>query len=72
MAKQNLQKIAEWQKENTDFIAFRARKELCIPDRIQRAVAAGKASSRQEYITKAILAALERDGIADEEIPTDE
>lgn len=74
MAKANIEAIAKWQKEKTDFIRFRVRKENQIPDRVQQAVDAGKAKSRQDYYIKAIMEKLERDGIpfiesADEEAP---
>lgn len=63
MAKQNIEAIAKWQKENTDFIRFRARKELHLPERAELAVQAGIANSKQDFYIKAILEKLERDGI---------
>lgn len=52
-----------WRAKALDRLEVQTRKELEIPERIAAAVEAGRASSRQEYITKAILSALERDGI---------
>lgn len=63
MAKQNIEAIAKWQKENTDFIRFRVRKDKQIPDRVQMAVDAGAANSRQDFYIKAILEKLDREGI---------
>ena len=62
-SKQNIQAISKWQEDNTDLVRIRIRKMEHIPERIQLAIDAGKASSRQAYIINAILAALERDGI---------
>jgi len=63
MAKQNYAAISKWQKENVDRIQILPRKDEHIPDRIQLAIDAGFAPSRQAYILAAIRAALERDGI---------
>lgn len=63
MAKANIEAIAKWQKEKTDFIRFRARKELHLPERAELAVQAGIANSKQDFYIKAILEKLERDGI---------
>ena len=63
MAKANIEAIAKWQKEKTDFIRFRARKELHLPERAELAVQAGIANSKQDFYIKAILEQLERDGI---------
>lgn len=68
MAKQNIEAIAKWQKEKTDFIRFRVRKENQIPDRVQMAVDAGKAKSRQDYYIRAIMEKLEHDGFPVTEI----
>lgn len=62
MPPQNYANIKRWQLENTDRIEIKPRKDLRIPDRIQHAIDAGRAASRQDYIINAVLAALERDG----------
>lgn len=63
MPKQNYAKIREWQGENTDRIQILARKSDHLPERIQQAIDAGKAKSRQSYIIAAVKDALDRDGI---------
>ena len=60
--KQNLEYIAKWKLENTDRIVIQPRKDVRLPGRIQQAIEAGRAASRQDYIINAVLAALERDG----------
>ena len=67
--KQDYAKIKAWQTANTDRIEIKPRKELNIPARIQAAIDAGCADSRQEYIIDAISAALDRDGIPAPESP---
>ena len=62
-SKQNTQAIDAWNRENTDLIRIRARKEEHISERIQMAIEQGKAKSRQAYILDAIKKALEADGI---------
>lgn len=66
-SKQNTQRIDAWQAEKIDRMTIKPRKELRLPERIQNAVEKGCASSRQEYIVKAVLEALERDGIPEPE-----
>ena len=63
MAKQNYSAINKWKSENTDRIQILPRKSEHIPERIQLAVDAGKAASRQAYILNSIREALDRDGI---------
>lgn len=63
MAKQNYAAINKWKSENADRIQILPRKDEHIPERIQMAIDAGHAKSRQAYILKAINDALERDGI---------
>ena len=61
--KQNIQAIDAWNRENTDLIRIRARKEEHINERIEIAISQGKAKSRQAYIIEAVKKALEADGI---------
>ena len=61
--KQNIQAIDAWNRENTDLIRVRARKEEHINERIQLAIEQGKAKSRQAYLLDAVKKALEADGI---------
>ena len=61
--KQNIQAIDAWNRENTDLIRLRVRKEERINERIQIAIEQGKAKSRQAYILDAVKKALEADGI---------
>lgn len=63
MAKQNIEKITEWQKKNTDRIVIRVQKSRHLPERIQQAIDNGCGDSRQAYIIDAIIEKLERDGI---------
>ena len=63
MTKPNYAAIDRWKHEKTDRIQVSSRKEDRLPERIEAAVAAGKAKSRQAYIIAAVKAALERDGI---------
>ncbi len=62
-SKQNIQAIDAWNRENTDLIRLRVRKEERLNERIQLAIEQGKAKSRQAYILDAIKKALEADGI---------
>ncbi len=50
-----------WQKEHVERLTIKPRKELKLPERIQAAVDHGLAASRQDYIIKAVLEALEHD-----------
>ena len=63
MAKQNYAKINEWKSRKTDRIQILPRKEEHIPERIQIAIDAGGAKSRQEYIIEAVKRRLDFDGI---------
>lgn len=62
-SKQNTQAIDAWNRENTDLIRIRARKEERLNERIQLAIDRGIAKSRQAYILDAVRKALEEDGI---------
>ncbi len=62
-SKQNTQAIDAWNRENTDLIRIRARKDEHLNDRIQIAVDRGIAKSRQAYILDAVRKALEEDNI---------
>ena len=66
-SKQNIQAIDAWNRENTDLIRLRVRKEERLNERIQLAIEQGKAKSRQAYILDAIKKALEADGIPTQE-----
>ena len=72
MSKQNYEKINQWKNDKTDRIQILPRKEEFIPARIQAAIDAGKAGSRQAYILEAIREKLERDGIPEIENGSDE
>lgn len=61
--KQDYSKINEWQRANNDRIQVLVNKGKHLPERIQMAVNAGKADSRQKYIIGAIEARLDADGI---------
>ena len=63
MTKQNIARINQWKVENVSRINLEFRKDSGILERIQVAVDAGKAKSRQSYIIAAVCAALDRDGI---------
>ena len=65
-SKQNLKRIDDWKAGNIDRIVIQPRKGLKLPQRLQSAVEGGNASSKQEYIIKAIQTALDRDGISGE------
>ena len=60
--KQDIAKIERWKQDNTELIKIRPRKELNLIARMERAIDAGAARSRQEYVTEAIIERLERDG----------
>jgi len=62
-SKQNTQAIDAWNRENTDLIRIRARKEERLNERIQIAIDRGITKSRQAYILDAVRKALEEDGI---------
>lgn len=61
--KQNTKVIDAWNRENTDLIRIRARKEEHLNERIQLAIDRGITKSRQAYILDAVRKALEKDGI---------
>ena len=60
---QDIKKITQWQKDCTDRIVIRVKKDKRLPELIQQALDSGHGESRQAYIIAAINAALERDGI---------
>lgn len=62
-SKQNIQAIDAWNRENTDLIRIRARKEEHLNERIQIAIDRGITKSRQAYILDAVRKALEDDDI---------
>lgn len=62
-SKQNTQAIDAWNRENTDLIRIRARKDEHLNDRIQIAIDRGITKSRQAYILDAVRKALEEDNI---------
>ena len=62
-SKRNTQAIDAWNRENTDLIRIRARKDEHLNERIQIAIDRGIAKSRQAYILDAIRKALEADDI---------
>ena len=62
-SKQNIEKIANWKKENVDVIRMPVRKEYQLPERLDYAVQQGIAASRQAYIIAAVNEKLDRDGI---------
>jgi len=62
-SKQNTQAIDAWNRENTDLIRIRARKDEHLNERIQIAIDRGITKSRQAYILDAIRKALEADDI---------
>ena len=59
---QNIKRIAEWKKANTERIVLESRKDERLNERLLAAIAAGKASSTQGYIPPAVKEALARDG----------
>ena len=59
----------DYQRRALDTILFRVQKKVHLPDRIDAAVADGKARSRQAYIISAVEDRLTADGYPQ---PTDE
>lgn len=68
-SKQNTKKIEEWKRNNVTRIHLELRNDSGIPERIQQAVDAGLARSRQAYIIDAVKERLDRDGIPESEQP---
>ena len=64
ISKSQLRATAKWQAEHIERIEIKARKELCIKQRVAAAVAAGNCNSQQDYIIKAICEKLEKDGFS--------
>jgi len=62
-SKEQMERIAKYQKEYNEQILIKPRKEDKISDRIQLAIDRGIAKSKQAYILNAIHRALEADGI---------
>ena len=60
---QDHKKIAAWQAAHVEHMDIRPRRELQLGRRIARAIDAGLATSRQDYIIGAVCQRLERDGI---------
>lgn len=59
---QNVQRIAEWKKANTERIVLETRKDERLNERLRAAIDAGVAQSKQGYILAAVNVALARDG----------
>lgn len=62
-SKQNTKKIEEWKRNNVTRIHLELRNDSGLPERIQQAVDAGLAKSRQAYILDAVRDRLDADGI---------
>ncbi len=62
-SRQNIQAIDAWQAKNVERITIKPNRSEHISKRIQLAVDAGKAKSRQGYIIQAIKNQLDADGI---------
>ena len=72
--KQNVKAIDQWNREHTNLIRVRPRKEERLPERVQLAVDRGYAKSKQAYILNALKKVLAEDGIPelrDERTPDD-
>lgn len=65
---QNIKRIAEWKKANTERIVLETRKAERLNERLLAAIAAGKATSKQGYILAAVNEALARDGFPRPEV----
>lgn len=52
---------AKWQAKNVEQILLKPNRKLNLSDRIAAQVEKGKAKSRQDYILRAVLGALEKD-----------
>ena len=67
VSKDQIEKIAQYQKANNEQILIKPRREDRISERIQILIDAKKTPSKQAYIIQAIKNQLERDGIPNEE-----
>ena len=63
VSKEQIEKIAQYQKANNEQILIKPRKEDRISERIQILIEAKKASSKQAYIIQAVKNQLEADGL---------
>lgn len=63
VSKEQIEKIAQYQKTNNEQILIKPRKEDRISERIQILIDAKKASSKQAYIIQAVKNQLELDGV---------
>ena len=63
VSKEQIEKIAKYQKTNNEQILIKPRKEDRISERIQILIDAKKTSSKQAYIIQAVKNQLELDGI---------
>lgn len=61
-SKQDTKKITEWKTQNIERMLIESRKNRHVIERIKKAVDAGNARSRQEYVLNAVERALESDG----------
>ena len=62
-SKQNIHAMDTWNRESTDLIRLRVRKEERLNERTQLVIEQGKAKSHLAYILDAIQKALEADVI---------
>lgn len=62
-SKEQMDKIAKYQKANNEQILIKPRKEDRISERIQILIDEKKVASKQAYIIQAIKNQLERDGL---------
>ena len=62
-SKEQMEKIAKYQKANNEQILIKPRKEDRISERIQILIDEKKVSSKQAYIIQAVKNQLERDGL---------
>ena len=63
VSKEQIEKIAQYQKTNNEQILIKPRKEDRISERIQILIDAKKTSSKQAYIIQAVKNQLELDGV---------
>jgi hypothetical protein len=71
LSKQNTKKITEWKAANITRINLEVKKDSGVIERLQSAVDAGLAKSRQAYILEAVKARLDADGIPAVEEPSE-
>ena len=63
VSKEQIEKIAQYQKTNNEQILIKPRKEDRISERIQILIDAKKTLSKQAYIIQAVKNQLELDGV---------